>query len=147
MRRAMIYAAALFASCGPRVERQSAEVNVEGWTESVEWRYENRDTTSVKQLALEFDYTDAALLTGDTFVVEVDFPRTGRFETAISPVSDTVELRRVVFASRAPFDQPGRYVFRLTPLGRTVGVSRVTLELRDGQRAGTPATGKSDGKL
>lgn len=126
--------ALLLAACGSRVERQSAEVDVEGWTESAQWHYFNRDTTSVKQLAFEFDYVDPAQLMNDRFVVEIEFPRQGRFEAAIAPVSDTVELRRVVFLPRAPFDQPGRYVFRLTPLGRTVGVSRVTLELRDGKR-------------
>lgn len=133
--RTSIFCAALFlAACSPGVERQSVELDAGGWSESVRWVYINRDTLSVKELAFVFDYADPSRLTNDRFVVEVDFPRGGRFESAVSPITDTLEMRRVVFSPRAPFEQSGRYVFTLTPLGRTVGVKGVTLELKDGER-------------
>ena len=76
-------------ACSGGVHRQAVDVDETGWDEPLTWVFDNHDTATVMDVAFGFEYVsdiDATLLAGSLFIVEVEFPLGGRFESAVSPV-------------------------------------------------------------
>lgn len=129
--------------CMSGTESLAADVRPEGWRESVELRYVNTDTLTVRELQLTFRHSSAHESPGGRYIL-----RTASPSGAVT--RDTLRVRVFLKAqgnkleeawtppTNVRFTETGEYVFTVTPMQNTVGVWSVGMDIsktrRDGQR-------------
>ncbi len=122
------------ASCLSGYDVASTDVSPVDWSEPAEIRYTNRDTLSVRDLALVFRHNNFNQLGGD-FVVGVVSPTGVEVREDVSVVLNAaLRETRVPFRRRVMLSESGDYVFTITPLQSLCGVWSVALEFGNGER-------------